>query len=138
LLQPCSEPNTQIVLSYIRLMNSRDPAQMAEAVALMAEDATYWMPGEWANGGTWGRDEVAAMVMAGTDVFATPLELTIHGITASGDRVAVEMSSQARFKDGRLYSNTYHSLFIVQGGRITAVKEYMDTLYAYRAYFEPA
>ena len=137
-MQPCSEPNTQIVLSYIRLMNSRDPAQMAEAVALMAEDATYWMPGEWANGGTWGRDEVAAMVMAGTDVFATPLELTIHGITASDDRVAVEMSSQATFKDGRLYSNTYHSLFIVQGGRITAVKEYMDTLYAYRAYFEPA
>ena len=130
-----SEANTQIVLSYIHLMNSRDPAQMAEAVALMADDATYWMPGEWENGGTWSRDEVPAMVMAGTSVFATPLELTIHGTTASGDRVAVEMSSQTTFKDGRRYSNTYHSLFIVQGGRITAVKEYMDTLYAYRAYF---
>ncbi len=130
-----SEANTQIVLSYIRLMNSLDPAQMAQAVALMAEDATYWMPGEWDNGGTWGRDGVVAMVMAGKDVFATPLELTIHGITASGDRVAVEMSSRTTFKDGRAYSNTYHSLFIVQGGRIMAVKEYMDTLYAYRAYF---
>jgi ketosteroid isomerase-like protein len=130
-----SDANTQIVLSYIRLMNSRDPGQMAQAVALMADDATYWMPGEWANGGTWGKHDVVGMVMAGTDVFATPLELTIHGITASDDRVAVEMSSQSTFKDGRLYSNTYHSLFIVRDGRITAVKEYMDTLYAYRAYF---
>ncbi len=110
---------------------------MAQAVALMADDATYWMPGEWANGGTWSRDEVVGMVMAGKDVFATPLELTIHGITASGDRVAVEMSSQSTFKDGRPYSNTYHSLFIVRDGRIAAVKEYMDTLYAYRAYFGP-
>jgi uncharacterized protein len=134
-LQSESETNTQIVLAYIRLMNSRDPVQMAQAVALMADEATYWMPGEWANGGTWGRNEVAAMVMAGTDVFATPLELTIHGITASGDRVAVEMSSQSTFKDGRPYGNTYHSLFVVQDRRITAVKEYMDTLYAYRAYF---
>jgi ketosteroid isomerase-like protein len=137
-LSPDSQANTQVVLSYIRLMNSRDPAQMGQAVALMADDATYWMPGEWENGGTWGKHDVVGMVLAGTDVFAAPLELTIHGITASDDRVAVEMSSQAAFKDGRLYSNTYHSLFIVRDGLIRVVKEYMDTLYAYRAYFDPA
>ncbi len=134
-MSPDTESNIRIVLSYIRLMNSRDPAQMAQAVALMADDATYWMPGEWENGGTWGKHDVAGMVTAGTDVFVTPLELAIHGITASDDRVAVEMSSRSTFKDGRAYSNTYHSLFIVRDGRISAVKEYMDTLYAYRAYF---
>lgn len=129
------QANIALVLKFFELMNSRDPALMAQAVALMAEDAIYWIPGDWANGGTFSKSEVAAMVARGTDVFQDRLEITIHGITASDDRVAVEMESKGRFKDGRPYNNTYHWLFVIRDGTLRTIKEYTDTLYANGAYY---
>jgi hypothetical protein len=129
--------NTDIVLSFFQLMNSGDPARMAKAVDLMADDATYWIPGDWPNAGTFAKAEVAAMVTGATDIFDGPLEIVIQGVTAEGERVAVEMESRGRFKDGRPYNNSYHWLFVVRDGRIRAIKEYTDTAYANRAYYGP-
>jgi len=132
-----SRSNTDLVLSFFDLMNSRDPVRMGEAVALLADDATYWIPGDWPNAGTFSKAQVAAMVTAGTDMFDGPLGIAIHGITAEGERVAVEMESSGRFKDGRPYNNTYHWLFVVRDGQILTIKEYTDTAYANRAYYGP-
>lgn len=132
-----AEANTDLVLSFFHLMNSRDPARMAQAVALLEDDATYWIPGDWPNAGTFTKAEIAAMVAGATDIFDGPLEILIHGITAEGERVAVEMESNGRFKDGRPYNNTYHWLFVVRDGAIRQIKEYTDTAYANRAYYGP-
>ena len=56
--------------------------------------------------------------------------VTPTGITAEGDRVAVEAESYAKMKNGKTYQNTYHFLFIVKSGKIEAVKEYLDTIHA--------
>jgi uncharacterized protein len=133
-----SRSNTDLVLSFFELMNSRDPARMAEAVGLLADDATYWIPGDWPNAGTFTKAQVAEMVKAGTDVFDGQLDISIQGITAEGERVAVEMESNGRFRDGRPYNNSYHWLFVVRGGQIRTIKEYTDTAYANRAYYGPS
>ena len=75
------------------------------------------------------------MVGRGTDIFKDRLSIQILGITASEDRVAVEMESRGEFKDGRPYNNSYHWLFVLRDGRIQTIKEYTDTLYANRAYY---
>ena len=129
--------NVALVMAFFAGMNSGDPARMTEAVGLLAEDATYWIPGDWPNGGTFGKADVAKMVTAGTEVFQGPLDIVIHGVTASEDRVAVEMESRGTFRDGRPYNNSYHWLFVIRDGRIRTVKEYTDTLYANRAYYGP-
>jgi ketosteroid isomerase-like protein len=127
--------NQDLVLRFFEDMNSGEPERQARAVAMLAEDATYWIPGDWKNGGTFGKAQLAAMVQAQTAVFQEPLELTIHGVTAEGDRVAVEMESRGRFRDGRPYHNTYHWLFVFRGAEILRIKEYTDTLYANAAYY---
>ncbi|HEX4507648.1 MAG TPA: nuclear transport factor 2 family protein [Alphaproteobacteria bacterium] len=132
-----SRSNTDLVLSFFQLMNSLDPARMAQAVELLADDATYWIPGDWSNAGTFTKAQVAGMVKAGTDIFDGQLDIAILGITAEGERVAVEMESNGRFKDGRPYNNSYHWLFVVRGGQIHTIKEYTDTAYANRAYYGP-
>ena len=58
------------------------------------------------------------------------LRVTPKGITAEGDRVAVEAESYAKMKNGKTYQNTYHFLFIVRDGKIQSVKEYLDTIHA--------
>jgi uncharacterized protein len=49
---------------------------------------------------------------------------------AEGDHVALQWTSRARTHDGRPYENDCIGVFTVHDGRIQAVREYMDTLYA--------
>jgi ketosteroid isomerase-like protein len=129
------EDNKALVLRFFSEMNSQDPGRIRAALEMLAPDATYWIQGDWRNGGTFTRDQVAEMVTTQTDVFTAPLALTVHGITAEGERVAVELETSGAFNDGRPYNNTYHWLFVVRDGKIAQVKEYVDTLYANRAYY---
>ena len=60
----------------------------------------------------------------------TRFRMDLVATTAEGDRVAMEMTSHADLKDGRVYENTYHFLFVFEGDLIKTVKEYLDTKYA--------
>ena len=44
-----------------------------------------------------------------------------------GDRVALEWTSRARTTGGEPYENSCAALFTLADGRITTVREYMDT-----------
>jgi ketosteroid isomerase-like protein len=44
--------------------------------------------------------------------------------------VAVEAESFTQTKTGRTYNNLYHFLFKIRGDKISAVKEYLDTMHA--------
>jgi ketosteroid isomerase-like protein len=50
---------------------------------------------------------------------------------AEGDRVALEVTSSGDLKNGRLYRQEYHFLLEFRGGKICAVREYLDTQHAY-------
>ena len=58
------------------------------------------------------------------------LTIKTTGVTAEGDRVAVEAESHAKMKNGKVYQNKYHFLLEIRGGKIQAVKEYLDTAHA--------
>lgn len=52
----------------------------------------------------------------------------IIGMTAEGDRVAVEAESLADTPKGP-FNNRYHFLFVLKDGKIVRAKEYADSLY---------
>jgi len=56
--------------------------------------------------------------------------LRIKGVTAEGERVALEAESFAKMKNGKTYQNRYHFLCEVRGGKIQTVREYLDTMHA--------
>ena len=45
-----------------------------------------------------------------------------------------EAASYAELTDGRVYSNRYHFLFQLAGGKVLHVKEYMDTHHAFEIF----
>jgi uncharacterized protein len=47
----------------------------------------------------------------------------------------VETESYAKLKNGRVYNNLYHFLFIVRDGKIHQVKEYLDTVHTHEVFF---
>lgn len=57
----------------------------------------------------------------------------IIGLTAEGDRVAVEAKSEMIFADS-VYRNEYHNLLVIRDGLIVEGKEYMDTRAATAAF----
>ena len=61
------------------------------------------------------------------------VSLEITRMIAEGDNVALQWTSRARTLDGDPYENHCIGVFTVRDGKITSVREYMDTHYAYRA-----
>jgi ketosteroid isomerase-like protein len=58
------------------------------------------------------------------------VRLTITGVTAEGDRVAVEMDADGVSATGLQYQNQYHDLLEIRDGKIVAGREYLDTAHA--------
>jgi ketosteroid isomerase-like protein len=55
------------------------------------------------------------------------IESEVEALIADGDRAVLLTRGRARTRDGKDYNNTYAQVFTVAGGRIVAVREYMDT-----------
>ncbi|MGE0830991.1 MAG: nuclear transport factor 2 family protein [Hyphomonadaceae bacterium] len=91
----------------------------------LAPDFVWWTPrmGEI-------QDRIDAIQEAAARHIKGRLRLDITGVTAEGDRVAVEAVSHAELTNGRLYNNHYHFLIVFRDGKITQVKEYNDSLHA--------
>jgi uncharacterized protein len=108
-------------------------AKSAAAIGeLMAPDATWWVVGSGDRETTAApRGPFLDSIEERLDqLFAGPVSFTVKGITAEGDRVAVEADSSAQLTNGKTYANMYHFLFtFTPDGKITAVREYNDTAY---------
>jgi ketosteroid isomerase-like protein len=130
-----SEANKQLVQRYLRAMTSGDPA----LPELLSDDVTWWVPPSSPLGGVReGKAAVLALMASGVGLYDTsvPFAIELEAIVAEGEWVAVQMVMSARTAKGAPYRNHYHFAFRVRDGRICAVKEYVDTLYAQRLLFE--
>jgi hypothetical protein len=95
-----------------------------------ADDGTVWTIGTMPISGTFGAAQVAEAAHRVLDLFPEGLKITIKGMTAEDDRVAIEAESYGRHVSGRTYANVYHFLMRVRDGKIVEWREYMDTMHA--------
>jgi ketosteroid isomerase-like protein len=105
---------------------------------LYADDASVWTAGSLAFSGRRSKQEVAPLMEGILGAFPEGLRFTIHGITAEGDRVAVEAESQGRHANGKLYNNLYHFLLVVREAKVREFKEYLDTKLAHEVLLDGA
>jgi len=63
------------------------------------------------------------------------LHMTVKGMVAEGDKVAVELESRGELDNGRLYNNEYHLLMTIRDGKVHAVKEYYDSHHVFMTWF---
>jgi ketosteroid isomerase-like protein len=90
---------------------------------LLTDDVSWWVPGR----GTVSKAEFQGMASWFRSQVVGPMSLKVHGVTAEGDRVAVEAESLAQLVNGKTYNNTYHFLFLFRDGKIYQAKEYNDS-----------
>ncbi len=116
--------NKQVVEQFFSCLSSGD---VEGFVALYHPRGSLWTSGNTLMSGTYSRDQIAAFGGDIFDAFPQGLAFSIVGMTAEGDRVAVEAESKGEHSSGQLYHNFYHFLFEFRDGKVYRLKEYMDT-----------
>ena len=104
------------------------------ALALMTDDATWLIPGKperMPTAGLYSKERIGKLFYTMLKQLESGLQLTVTGMVAEGDRIALEAESTGELKNGRRYRQRYHFLIEFRAGKICAVREYLDTQHAH-------
>jgi ketosteroid isomerase-like protein len=128
------EQNIASANNFAKVFSTGDVEQILDT---LHPEATYWVSGGIDGmSGSYNKDGLGALLSGVTSVYENgALEITPTAAIAQGDKVAVEATSHAKLKNGRVYQNQYHFLFEFRDGKILSVKEYMDTKHAYDIFY---
>lgn len=120
-----TDKNTAVAKEFLVATFKRDPLRVA---ATLSDNFGYTIGGKNARfQGTRTKPEWCNY-LRNPNPFNEELKLIIHRVLADGDTVAVECESHGVIStSGKVYNNTYTFWFTVEGGKITAIREYMDT-----------
>jgi ketosteroid isomerase-like protein len=105
----------------------------------LAEDAQFRVPGkpdELSSAGWYDKAKIRRLFEFMTGRLKNGLRMEVLSVMADGDRVALEVISEGELENGRRYNNEYFVLFKITGGKIKEVREYNDTLHAYKTWLE--
>jgi uncharacterized protein len=116
--------NKELAKAFFEALNQADAAAL---LAAYAEDGHLVTMGNTLISGRYDKQQIAAYASGILQAFPKGIRFTIKGITAEGERVAVEADSEGMHVSGKLYTNQYHFLFRFRDGKVVEFKEYMDT-----------
>ena len=126
----------EVVMNAWKIFSTRDAASIA---ALFTEDAEWIAPAGNATAVALehtdhmiGPAQIARFISSEMHRLFSEIEISFRGIHADGDTIIVEERMRATLPGGRPYDNDYCFVFVVAGGRISQVREYMDTRKGWR------
>jgi ketosteroid isomerase-like protein len=124
--------NADIAVAALRAMTT--PSQADEFLDALTPDATWTIPGDWPRiSGIQRRPQLDSFVRIAMPAgFPAGSELQIRNVAEAGDTVFVELVATAVTGKGRDYENRYCFVVDLLDGKVAAIREYMDTLYADR------
>jgi ketosteroid isomerase-like protein len=129
------EENKRIATEFFARFSRGDVPGVLE---LMSEDASWRVPGKPGTVPICGvrtKPQMARLFAGMKERLKGGVEMWVKGLTAEGDRVAVEVESRAELQNGRIYGNEYHFLMVIRDGQIRTVHEYYDTQHTLEVWF---
>ena len=131
-----TEKNKQIVGQFFERFSAADVAGALDLVDAAVVWRAMGREGRLPMSGEMDRQAIGGLIENVKAAFPDGMKLTPTGWTAEGDRVAVEIESYAVKTNGTVYNNFYHFMVIVSDGRITAIREYLDTLHVKKVFID--
>ena len=117
----------QTVTRFLELFSA---GAVAETMAMMTDDATWWVAGTMPISGTYSKAQFEQLLSGVLDTCTGPIRIEPRTWTIDADRVALEAESFVDTRNGRRYNNHYHFLFRLRDGKVASVREYLDTMHA--------
>ncbi|MEJ2760333.1 MAG: nuclear transport factor 2 family protein [Gammaproteobacteria bacterium] len=129
--------NEQLVIDFFATLSTGD---LEKVRPFFHKDATWQaMARDIPGAGTHsGRDVII-------DEFLGPIrgefepgdpKVTVKSIASKGPLVMAECKGTGRMKNGKAYDNDYCWAVEIKDGKIFAIREYMDTHYVFKLFFE--
>ncbi|MCF6303376.1 MAG: nuclear transport factor 2 family protein [Devosiaceae bacterium] len=122
--------NKELAAAFIEAMRVSDVDKLS---SMISDNFSWWIAGKpeyLATAGEHDKDFFIGFFGGGADTFPNGVKFVVTGMVAEGDKVAAEATITATTATGVLYDNSYHFLFTMEDGKITRMKEYMDTHHA--------
>jgi ketosteroid isomerase-like protein len=113
-----------------RFIEALEAGDLQQVDRLTTDDFTFWVAPTTIASGTYTKAQWLQLMSKVLDDLAGPIRLQIGDLTAEHDRVSLTMVGNIPFKSGKVYSSHYHNLFWLRDGKISAVKEYLDTYHS--------
>ncbi len=132
-----TEDNKRLAAEFFARFSADD---IAGALETMTDDATWWIAGkpeQLPAAGAHSKEQMARLFHNMSGRLSNGLKLTVKGAVAEGDKVAVEVESLGELRNGRVYNQEYHLLMTIRDGKISAVREYLDTQHVFATWFQP-
>ncbi|HEX2623598.1 MAG TPA: nuclear transport factor 2 family protein [Phototrophicaceae bacterium] len=132
-----AEQNKAIASDFFAHLNN---GEIDGALDLMTDEATWFISGKpetFPSAGSYDKDRVSRLLHSMFKRFKDGFKMTVTGAIAEGNKAAVEAESYAELVNGRVYNQHYHILLEFQGGKISAIREYIDTQHAYAVWIQP-
>lgn len=130
------EQNKELVREFFDRFSAND---VAGALEMMADDATWWIAGkpeQLPAAGEYSKEKIARLLHNMLGQLPNGLKMTVKGMIAEGDKVALEVESYGELRNGRVYNQEYHFAVTVRGGKISGVREYLDTQHVSATWFQ--
>lgn len=121
------EQNKRIACELVEGLGS---GHGARAFDLLHEEALWTVmahPESFPVSGNMTKAEFAEHIERFHHSIPGGIQISVTGVTAEGDRVAVEAESIATMPNGRTLNQVYHFLFEFEDGKVRRAREYMDT-----------
>lgn len=123
------DANKKLVADFFSHFGRKD---VPGVLNMMTADATWWIGGKPALFPICGlktKAQIADILNSLVPGTRNGLAITPKAMVAEGDKVAVEAESYGEFQNGRIYNNEYHFLIEIRDGKISSVREYLDTMH---------
>jgi hypothetical protein len=133
-----TEHNKAVAYEFFAKFSESD---IVGALSTMTEDATWLIPGKperMPTAGVYTKERIARLFLAMQKQLQDGLKMSVKSAIAEGDHVAAEVESRGDLKNGRLYRQQYHFLLEFRDGKISAVREYLDTQHAHDVWIASA
>lgn len=117
-----TNPNYQIAYQYLTAVSAGHLPD-----ELLTEDMTGWIT---SGGVTMDKQQYQGAIRLLTAMLETPLQFTVHGLTAEDDRVVIEASSKGLLTNGEEYHQTYVFILRLREGKIASIAEHYNAVIA--------
>lgn len=127
-----TQKNVQVVKDFFTAMGRSDRRDL---LALTSEDIEWIIPGEdWPLAGTYrGHAGLADLLQKASEMMETSV-MEFHEYVAQGDRVLVVGFARGRIKaTDRTWEDDWVFAITVRNGKVTHIREYIDTQALVRA-----
>ncbi len=129
---------TKVITDYLAALTAGDLDAVARS---FAPDATWTLHGTLPLAGTRvGRDRIMEFLVGAGSLFRPGTQSFSFGdLTVQADRAVLEWRVQGvAAATGLRYDNRYCGVFVVRGGEIAEVREYLDSLHAAQTLYADA